>query len=121
MSSSRATRAGEGPWQVSSEGGRRLRWARNTGELFYIGGSGPSRRALVAVKIDASHDPPVGPSTRLFDIDPRWLRFGEMPYDVTPDGRRFLMAREANDENARPARMVLVQNWEAEFNAKSGR
>ncbi len=112
---------GEGQWQVSSEGGRRPRWARNTGELFYITGSGPSRRGIVAVKIDDSLDPPVGPSTRLFDVDPRWLRFGEMPYDVTPDGMRFLMVREAKDENARPARMVLVQNWEAGFNAKGGR
>ena len=108
---------GEGQWQVSNEGGRRPRWARNTGELFYIGGSGPSRRGMVAVKIDALLDPPVGPSVRLFDIDPGWLRFGEMPYDVTPDGTRFLMVREAKDSDRRPARMVLVQNWEAEFNA----
>ncbi len=108
---------GEGQWQVSSEGGRRPRWAGRTGELFYISGSGPSRRGLVAVRIDPSLDPPVGPSVRLFDIDPRWLRFGEMPYDVTPDGTRFLMVREAKDSSSRPARMVLVQSWEAELSA----
>jgi hypothetical protein len=112
---------GEGQWQVSSEGGRRPRWARNTGELFYIAGSGPSRRGMVAVAIDPAVDPPVGASTRLFDIDPRWLRFGEMPYDVTPDGSRFLIAREAKGADTKPARMVLVQNWEAEFESRSGR
>jgi hypothetical protein len=72
---------------------------------------------MVTVAIDPALDPPVGVSTRLFDIDPRWLRFGEMPYDVTPDGKRFLMAREAKGAGTKPARMVLVQNWEAEFNA----
>lgn len=112
---------GEGQWQVSSEGGRRPRWARDSGELFYIAGSGGSRRGMVAVKIDLALDPPVGAATRLFDIDLDWLRFGEMPYDVTSDGKRFLMAREARSTDSRPARMVLVQNWEAEFEAKSGR
>ena len=71
--------------------------------------------------IDPTRDPPVGPSTRLFDIDPRWLRFGEMPYDVAPDGTRFLMAREATGADTKPARMVLVQNWEAEFGKQAGR
>ena len=52
---------------------------------------------------------------RLFDIDPRWLRAGEMPYDVTADGERLLMAREAEGLESRPKRMVLVQNWESEL------
>jgi hypothetical protein len=108
---------GEAQWQVSTDGGRRPRWARKTGELFYVAGSGPSRRGMVAVTIDPSLDPPVGAATRLFDIDPNWLRFGEMPFDVTPDGTRFLLAREAKGTDSRPARMVLVQSWEADFNA----
>jgi eukaryotic-like serine/threonine-protein kinase len=108
---------GEGQWQVSNEGGRRPRWAGKAGELFYVSGSGPLRRQMVGVRINPSLDPPVGPSTRLFDIDPRWLRFGEIFYDVTPDGTRFLMVSEARDAVRRPPRMVLVQNWEAEFNA----
>jgi serine/threonine-protein kinase len=112
--------SGTGQWQVSTEGGRRPHWARDSGELFYIGGSGPTRRYMVAVAIDPSQDPPVGTSTRLFDIDPRWLRLGEMPYDVTADGQRFLMAREAIGSEPRSSRMVLVQNWEAEFERKGG-
>jgi Tol biopolymer transport system component len=105
--------SGEGRWQVSLEGGRGPRWTRGSGELFYISGSGPSRRAMVAVAIDAKQDPPVGTSTRLFDIDPRWLRFGEMPFDIGADGQRFLMVREAPGGDAKPNRMVLVQNWAA--------
>jgi dipeptidyl aminopeptidase/acylaminoacyl peptidase len=105
--------SGQGRWQVSQEGARRVRWAAQTGALYYIAGGGPSRRALVEVKVDAGQDPPIGTPTRLFDIDPKWLRFGEMPYDVTPDGSRFLMAREAAGGEKRPGRMILVQNWEA--------
>jgi hypothetical protein len=109
---------GEGPWQVSSGGGRRPRWAMGKGELFYIGGGGPSRRAMFAVPVDPSENPPIGTPDRLFDIDPRWLRAGEMPFDVTADGERVLMAREAAEVESRPNRMVLVQNWESEL-AKS--
>ena len=36
-----------------------------------------------------------------------------MPYDVAPDGSRFLMAREAAGGEKRAGRMILVQNWEA--------
>ena len=109
---------GDGQWQVGADGGRRPRWARGSGELVYIAGLGPSRRALVAVKVDATQDPPVGPAARLFDIDPSWLRFGEMPFDVTADGQRFLMVRDAVTREARPRRIVLVQNWEAELARK---
>jgi len=112
---------GEGPWQVSAGGGRRPRWARDSGELFYIGGGGPSRRAMFAVSIDASTNPPASAPTRLFDIDPTWLRNGEMPYDVTADGKRFLMAREAGGPAVRPRRMVLVQNWDSALEKPSSR
>jgi serine/threonine-protein kinase len=105
--------SGEGRWQVSQEGARRPRWAATAGALYYIAGGGPSRRWLVEVKVDPGQDPPVGTSTKLFDIDPRWLRFGEMPYDVASDGSRFLMARDVAGGEARPDRMILVQNWEA--------
>jgi len=104
--------SGEGHWQVSNEGGRQPRWAKGSRELFLIAGSGPSRRSMVAVAIDASQDPPVGTMTRLFEIEPAWLRQGEMPYDISADGTRFLMVRENSGTVGRPKRMVLVQNWE---------
>lgn len=40
---------------------------------------------------------------------------------LSPDGRRFLVARDANPENGRPSRMVLVQNWEAALADRAGR
>jgi eukaryotic-like serine/threonine-protein kinase len=112
---------GEGQWQIDADGGRRPRWANGTGELFYIAGGGPTRRALVAVQVDAAQDPPLGRATRLFEINPEWLRFGEMPYDVTADGQRLLRVRDASGREGRPRRMVLVENWEAEFARQAGK
>jgi hypothetical protein len=111
---------GEGQWQVSTEGGRQPRWSSGSGELFYIGGGGPSRRSMVVVSVDPLQDPPLGASTRLFDIEPGWLRFGEMPYDIAPDGQRLLMVREHAGGDRRPGRMVLVQNWKALLERQEG-
>ena len=32
-------------------------------------------------------------------------------YDISPDGRRFLMIRDLDEEADSPAHMVLIQNW----------
>ena len=42
---------------------------------------------------------------------------GTPPYDVAPDGERFLMITEAGgaeDESA-PASLIVVQNWHEEL------
>jgi Tol biopolymer transport system component len=106
---------GVGQWQVGAEGGRTPRWARDSGELFFISGIGPSRRTMVSVRVDPARDPPLGEATRLFDLG------GELEldisdsdrFDVTADGRRFLFVRPAGRTGGAPQRMVLVQNWRA--------
>jgi len=113
--------SGAGPWQVSSEGGRNPRWAKGGREVFYISGSGPSRRSMVSVAIDPAHDPPVGAATALFAIDPKWIRSGEMSYDLPPDGERLLAVREASGTAGRAQRMILVQNWESGLAKQPGR
>jgi hypothetical protein len=75
----------------------------------------------MTARVDPGSDPPVGASARLFEIDPRWLRFGEMSYDPVSDGSRFVMVREHAGGDARPRRMVLVQNWEAGLDGKGRR
>jgi hypothetical protein len=111
---------GEGPWQVSSEGGRRPRWG--SGRLYYVAGSGPARRWLVEVTIDPTRDPPVGRSTRLFDLtSPGSQTMSSLSYDVSARGERFLMSREVAGASGPKARMVLVQNWESEFSKESDR
>lgn len=108
--------SGDGQWQVSGQDARQPRWASGSGALFYVAGSGSSRRSLVEVKIDPTEDPPVGRATRLFDLDPEWSRAtSSSSYDVAADGQRFLITREAPETGNGTGRMVIVQNWESEF------
>jgi hypothetical protein len=37
------------------------------------------------------------------------------PYEITPDGQRFLMVQEVERPQARVSQMVLVQNWVEEL------
>ena len=40
-------------------------------------------------------------------------------YDVTPDGQRFIMVRDrGSGDEARPAPVILVENWLEEIKAK---
>ena len=83
-------------------------WARNGLELFYLDESG----ALIGVPVQTSGPRFVaGTSSMIFDTvyaEPNPARH----YDVSPDGRRFLMLKDrAADPNATPASMVVVDHW----------
>ena len=101
-----------GKWPVSTTGGTQPLWARNRQELFYVTG-----RALMRVPFTgASTFVPGKPSQVLTGpyllTLPAGLGIGRM-YDVSPDGKRFLMLKEltaTNDPVASP-RIFLVQNW----------
>jgi Tol biopolymer transport system component len=102
-----------GRWQISSGGGARPVWARNGQELFYLG----PERALVAVPIRTSPTFTYGNPTTLFKNPLLYVVPPARTYDVSPDGRRFLMVKEAAgiDRNATPANMVVVLNWTEEL------
>ncbi len=114
--------SGEGQWQISSEGARQPCWAPGSETLYYVAGSGSDPRWLVEVAIDPSQDPPIGRSTRLFELDPAWSRTtAQMSYAVGAGGQRFLITRETPGAGTHPSRLVLVQNWESEFSKQDGR
>jgi Tol biopolymer transport system component len=101
-----------GLWQVSADGGTRPLWARNSRELFYLTESGALLR--VGVKGGATWAP-TAPAT-LFDARGRYsgVAFHNgRTYDISPDGRRFLMIKRgaAGSLNAAPASMVVVLDW----------
>ncbi len=58
--------SGEGQWQVGTQGGMRPRWTRDSGELIFIAGSGPTERSMVSARVDPSLDSPLGKLTLLF-------------------------------------------------------
>ena len=101
----------DGKWEVGTNAGRSPRWARATGELFYLAGVGAAGRSLVTATVHSDQDPPLGAITKLFDLD------GTLggDFDVSPDGRRFLFSRRMKSDSDVARRMVLVENWHSEF------
>ena len=96
-----------GRWQVSTGGGRQAAWSRDGRELFYRDFAG----ALITVPVKLSPTFQAGQGRRLFS-DPAYRGAGsslsDRTYDVSPDGRRFVMIR--NLDESRPS-LVVVQHW----------
>jgi serine/threonine-protein kinase len=96
-------------FQVSTGGGIRPRWSRNSDELFFvrtpvINGAGPLMVTAVETDPTFRYSEP----QRLFDLACCGGSFNKYPYDVTPDGQRVLVI--ASDEDA-VATVTLVLNW----------
>jgi Tol biopolymer transport system component len=100
--------------QVSVEGGTAPAWSRDGKELFYItaqsigGQAVPTKMMAVAVKLGATFD--AGLPRLLFQGD-FGATAGIRGYDVTPDGRRFLMVQQKDRPHTKATEMILVQNW----------
>jgi eukaryotic-like serine/threonine-protein kinase len=99
--------AGNGMWQVSSEGGKWARWRSDGKELYFVNLRNEVTVVPIAEKpgsIEIGHPVPLF----TFRPTPRTYRQGMIEFDVTPDGKRFLL-NAAADENIRP--LTLLQNW----------
>ena len=107
---------GDGKWQVSEGSGFSPIWSTDGRELFYIATS-PTGRAMMAVEY--AGDPAFAPSrpTSVFALPSHVsLRGASRQWDVTSDGRRFLMIREEEtgvgpDSGDGPTELVYVGNW----------
>jgi serine/threonine-protein kinase len=100
-----------GRWQVSTEGGKMPLWARSGNELFYRLLDG----AVVAVSVERGTGWRNGRPTQV--VPPGYFFGGEVvrAYDVSPDGRRFLMIKQNRPEGTAAQYLVLVQNWTEEL------
>jgi serine/threonine-protein kinase len=98
------TRPFPGPgqkWQISSDGGSQVVWARN-GELFYRNGN-----KMMAVNVKTR--PNFNADTPQLLFEGQYSSFvHRRNYDVTSDGQRFLMLQSA-DPAATQVNVVL--NW----------
>lgn len=95
--------------QVSVEGGREPRWSRDGRELFFRNG-----RKVLAVPAGAAHGLAVGKPRVLFEGDyeapqPDSAAADSVNYDVTADGRRFLMVQR--DPGVPRIEVQIVLNW----------
>ena len=83
-------------------------------ELFYRDLSG----ALIRVAVERGPGWATGASTQLFGAGQYFFGAGEAfgrTYDISPDGRRFLMIKDvALDQSSAPT-ILVVQNWTEEL------
>lgn len=82
-------------WQVSSDGGEEPAWSPSGSELFYRTEAG----RMVVVAVGGAEEPVFGPARDLFSTGAFLASDGQPQYDVSADGRRFLML--ALDEGRR--------------------
>jgi hypothetical protein len=95
------------PRRISPEGGSFPRWRRDGGELFYLSLTGQ----LTAVPVQSRASLETGAARALFTlVVPAALPVSWWyPYDVSPDGQRFLIAVPSRETRT----LTLVQNWAA--------
>jgi serine/threonine-protein kinase len=107
-------RTGDGWWQVSQDGGSRPRWARDGRELFYL----DQANRLMVVPVETAGGAFVHETPAILLHTP-YARPVENthPYDVSPDGQRFLMVKEDPSGPARTG-LIVTLNWHEALKAK---
>jgi serine/threonine-protein kinase len=107
--------SGEVPkWQVSVDGGNMPLWSPDGKELYFVQGS-----AMMAVSIE-SRDAQfaAGMPRKLFDFPlSRPFEHDTPSFDITPDGKRFVVIRTAASGSGR-RQINVVLNWSQELQAK---
>jgi Tol biopolymer transport system component len=94
-------------WKVSVHGGSRPVWSRDGKELYYIAAD----RKLMVATVKAGTRFETGTPLPLFDVRQGATRF----FDVTPDGRRFLLIDPLPEAVTPP--ITLLVNWTAALRA----
>ena len=97
---------------VTTAGGRAPAWSRNGRELFYL----DANNMLTSVPVQTGATFSAGKPSQLLK-KAYFAGFGNRPYDVSPDGQRFLMIKGAAPEStaAAPPSLVVVLNWQEEL------
>jgi serine/threonine protein kinase len=98
-------------WQISTDGGALPRWRRDGRELFYY-----SQGQIFAAAVRTEPTFEIGRSTPLFKMlfavpAPARPAGSAFPYDVTPDGERFLINVPPAATTGQP--LTVIINWPA--------
>ena len=98
-----------GNWKVSSAGGSEPRWRRDGKELYYLAPDGK----LMGVEVREGPTFDAGAATPLFQTRLRQhISAADLfSYDVSADGRRFLVNTDVGEVASTPLTVVL--NWTA--------
>lgn len=100
-----------GQWQVSTAGGRYPVWSPNGRELFFLSDAGD----LTAVAVDSTKGFATGAPVPLFRTDAYEMTSNSRPFDIAPDGKRFVFPKRINE--GRPT-INVVTNWLKEVAAQ---
>ena len=101
---------------VSTGGGVQPHWAQNGQELFYLAPEG----GLMSVRVEHGPTWKAGTPTKLFEGQYYYRGRGastSRSYDVSADGKRFLLIKEEvnRDQSTVPTSLVVVRNWREEL------
>jgi Tol biopolymer transport system component len=103
----------KGRWQVSTGGGSTPLWSPDGRELFYL-----NNDAAMGVQVETEPTFKAGrPETLFRGAYVRLSASDGQPWDIRPDGKRFLMikppqsAGEASNSVVLPQKMNIVLNW----------
>ena len=102
-------------WQVSVGGGRQPLWSRDGRELFYRNFDG----ALLSVPVTRNPTFTAGRPQKILDNRSyigRGRSLAGRTYDVSPDGRRFLLLKA---QSADTTSFVIVVNWTEELKRRA--
>jgi Tol biopolymer transport system component len=103
----RPVAAGSEARQVSVGGGTEPRWSRADGEIFYRAG-----QKMMVAQVRTAPSLEISAPRTLFE-GPYEVTGGPFNYDVTPDGRRFLMVKREGPEA--PTELKVVTGWDQEL------
>jgi Tol biopolymer transport system component len=93
-------------WQVSTQGGTQPLWSRNGKEIFYRVGN-----KMMEVDVSAGGDLALSQPRQLFEQGYVFQNVSLANYDVSPDGKRFVMVKD----EAGSGRLHVVLNWTEEL------
>jgi Tol biopolymer transport system component len=97
-----AQKSGGDKWQISIRGGRIPRWRADGKELFWLSPVGQMMSAKLGIR---DHGIEVHTPEILFRTQMDNLIFE--PYDVTPDGKKFVINTGSDPETS----LTLTANW----------
>jgi serine/threonine-protein kinase len=103
---------GGGRWEVVPSGSKWPLWSRDGRELFYV-----SAQGMMAVDVETSQQTFRWKSPRVL-FPASYYGFvglaGARNYDLSPDGKRFLLIKDKVREQSAAA-LVVIQNWSEEL------
>jgi Tol biopolymer transport system component len=102
-----------GRWQISSEGGSEPAWARSGRELFFLNAA----NRMTAVSVPAGASFTYGKPEPLFSVSPYYGTGAGRTFDISTDGKRFLMVKAVGSVAGGRPSIVVVSHWFDEVKA----